>query len=447
MQSLQKTLTINTQNKNINIVKLFCFYLLFTIFLYIFGPYKWQTHNTFLTFLLIFLYMVAFHFGGKSALKREIVKPYEEGVSKYYFEFIDFYYLFAIVTIALSIVALQRVISLYGLSGLTELFERMQNDYKSLYFSTGTADTGAEMYGGALFSIAAAVFSPITILFIPFTILSFNDLNFGKKIVGIVAIVLRILSSISKGSNYSIFTIIVPIFVALFIRSQNKAKKKKTKNNKRSFWFIIAVVVILYLFYAVMDNRMGGRISFIQIGENTVDQSNWLLNILPGDFRKLLMWMEFYLCQGYYGFSLATEVSWIPMFGMGSSRWLCLELDGLLNVYEDTYVFRIGQQFNWDASANWHTAYTWFANDVGLLGVIIVMFLIGYFLQRSFDNSRKTLNPFSLGLLSLLVQLVAFLPCNNLIFSDSKTLIAFVVYFLGYVVTENVVVSGEVHKK
>jgi hypothetical protein len=320
----------------------------------------------------------------------------------------------------------------------------MQNDYKSLYFSTGTADTGAEMYGGTLFSISSAIFSPITTLIIPFTIVAFKDLSFSKKIIGMVAIVLRVVSSVSKGSNYSIFTVLVPVFVALFIKSLNKGEKKEKKNNKWLVWSIIAVVAVLYLFYTVMDNRMGGRISFIQIGENSVDKSNWLLNILPGDFKKLLMWMEFYLCQGYYGFSLAIEVGWIPMFGMGSSRWLCLELDSFLQIYEDTYVYRIGQQFNWDASANWHTAYTWFANDVGLIGVIIVMFVIGYIFQRSFDNSRKSMNPFSLGLLCLLFQLVAFLPCNNLVFSDSKTLIAFVVYFLGYVVTENIV---EVRKK
>lgn len=431
--------------KPVNLTLIFFVYLIFTLILYILGPYDWNTHNAFITYFLLILYLVAFYLGGKRgmrSIKYDTVNK-SKVISKYYIVLLKWYYPIAFITIVLSFVSLQRVTSLYGLSGLTDLFTSLTGDYKSLYFAKETASVGADMYGGTLFSLASIVFSPITLLFILFTIVAFKDLTFFQKVIGVIGVLFRILSNISKGSNYSIFSVIIPIFVARLVISKRKSDRKRKRSKKSVFWIVLCGVIVVYLFYVVMDNRMSGKLNFIQIGENKVDYNHPLLNILPNGLKKTLIWLEFYLCQGYYGFSLATDVPWWPMFGAGFSRWLCLELNSFIPIYQNTYVYRIGETFYWDASANWHTAYTWFANDVGLLGVIVVMFIIGYILQRSCNASVDTLNPFSMGLLCLTIQMVIFLPCNNLIFSDSKTFISFLIYLIGHHLTKKEVISRE----
>ena len=267
-------ITISKRNTT-NITTILSIYLILTMLLYAFGPYEWQTHNTFLTYTLLFVYVFALYAGGKLAQQRVSIERREKLAKSYYYnKVIKLYYLFGIITFVLSIIALKRVISLYGLSGLTELFTRLTENYKSLYFSTETSDSGAEMYGGTWFSLCSLIFSPITILFIPLTITCFKDLSVFQRIFGTITCLLRILSSIAKGSNYSIFQVVVPIFVVFFVLSKRAIRTKKKRG---TFWLIIGVTTILYLFFAVMDNRMGGRLTFMQIGENKVNYNHVLL--------------------------------------------------------------------------------------------------------------------------------------------------------------------------
>ncbi|MDO5666184.1 MAG: hypothetical protein Q4G63_13160, partial [Bacteroidia bacterium] len=100
----------------------------------------------------------------------------------------------------------------------------------------------------------------------------------------------------------------------------------------------------------------------------------------------------------------------------------------------------------WSATINWHTAYTWIANDLSFIGVIIWMFLLGMLfsilVKLSLDNSKV-----AIILFSLIVQIIIFLPMNNVVLSNPLTFMPLIIYLMVFLVTNKfsvVINKGEI---
>lgn len=419
------------RKRPVNLLGLLIIYLLCTVLLYAFGPIDWKTHNSLQTYGLIFIYIIALALGGWS-VKNKFSKQEKHQTGK-----LDWFYRnytwIAIFCIIMRVLSIERILIRYGYNNIFQIIKIIITDYGDLYFAESSS-MGSGIW--AIHSLISLIVSPLTFLFIPLSIVLFSKLKKGQKILAIIGIFLWTVYNLSQGTNIGFFTIIVVVGISFLFREKKqklKPYKDKETNAKKIFALLFIAVLFLFAFGFSMSNRMGSSINFSQIGENSVNKNNWLYNALPDNFKNLLIWFDFYICQGYYGMSLATEVAWEPMFGMGFSRWLCLELDGILpfGVYELTYPYRIeAAGFAWGSSANWHTAFTWFANDLGFAGVILLMFLIGRLFNAVYYDVIKYKNPTDIGLLLLLVQLIVFIPCNNYIFSNSVLLFPFFAYLL-----------------
>lgn len=419
----------------LNLPKWLLVYLICTVVLYLFGPVEWKTHNSVVTFALIFLYYLALKIGFSAGKRRyrpanstECVQPLEE---RFIFRH---FYLVSALYIVLKLIAIERIVRLFGYANMFTIVENVFNGtYSDLYTAEKLVSGGGALYGGKLFTFCSLLLSPLSYCYIPTTLVFWKKLNLCQKFLGLVCVALWIIHQLGCGTSKGFFVIIMTIFVAFLLRDGRKKKKPRTK--AQFFILILCIALLLVAFNFVMTDRMKDSVNFNQRGENQITESGLLYNYMPKGYKNLLVWADFYICQGYYGLSLATTVGWYPTFGAGFSRWLCLELSSLISpqIYLNTYQMRIQEQYRWDASANWHTAFSWFANDVGLIGVIGVMFLLGllfvYVYYDAYDQKRST----DIGLLCLLVQMIFFLPCNNVIFSDSFTLVPFFVYLILYV--------------
>ena len=143
-----------------------------------------------------------------------------------------------------------------------------------------------------------------------------------------------------------------------------------------------------------------------------------------------------YLTQGYYAFSLCTLVPWKPMFGVGSSMWLVnIITEHFADIEQMTYQYRIQEVFGWDSKVQWASMYTWFANDVSIYGVVLVMFVIGYLLALTYRDSLTSDNPFAKLLVIYFAIMCIFMPCNNQIFQSTYTLFAFFTALIGWIIT------------
>jgi hypothetical protein len=134
-----------------------------------------------------------------------------------------------------------------------------------------------------------------------------------------------------------------------------------------------------------------------------------------------------YLTQGYYAVGLALEEPFVPMWGVGHSVFLtrqAVRLTGDTSILERPYPVRIEKR-GWHSSVYWATIYPWLASDVGFLGVIVVVFLIGRLFARVWIDLLGGQNPFAVALFGQLVLMLYYFPAHNRVLQIGEGVAAF----------------------
>lgn len=409
------------------IMKYLQIYLICSVLLYVFGPISWVTHYPLLTFVLIAAYQFSLYAGYKAGLTSADCHQGNSIFSKSWF--IKNYFVLAFIVIIIGAMMMMRIAMLYGFSDISSLVETAFTSASDIYNDDKLVDTGSQMFGGTILSLLYGFMGPITILFMPTTIIFFRELSFSKKVIGIIACVILSLSKAVAGTNEGFFEPITLLLVGLIL----KPKQSNVGKKKRSFawlWIIIGVIGIITMFNLVMSDRNGEHYEFSQLGENSINYNSVIFQKLPDDMQKLIIWFTFYLCQGYYGMSLALAVSeWTPLCGLGFSSYIRVNAEKILGFDATPYTLMAGTNpHGWMYGVNWHSAYTWFASDVWWLGVPIILYFIGKLFAQTFKEASYDRNPVSIGMFTLLLMLIIFIPMNTKIFANSDSFFAFFFY-------------------
>ncbi len=396
-------------------------YLIATILLYLLGPVDWNTRLPVVTFTIVLIYQVALYHGYQRGIAKE-VNSSARGLFSYH-SFKRYYWTFALIVFSVALLRIMRFAQLYGFSSITSLIETALTSASDIYRGDKTATSGDQMFGGTLLSILAGVVGPFSVLFIPMTVICFRELNFGKRVMGIITILTFALSKLVAGTNEGFFEPVLYLVVGFILMG------RKNKNNHNGIWLVLGAIAVIALFNFVMTDRNGTFYEFSQLGENRINLEKGVYKYVPVGLQILFIWLTFYISQGYYGMSLALTEDWNPMFGAGFSSYLRSNLQPFFNhdLATDT-MMAATDQYGWLYGVNWHTAYTWFASDVWWPGVILVMFGMGYLLGVVFKTAYYKKDPVAVGLFSLLIMFCIFLPANNKVFANSDTFFAFFVY-------------------
>lgn len=402
-------------------------YLLCTIALYFIGPIEWKTRIPFFTFFIVLLYQLMLYlgyaYGRAQVLKKSVGRIF---TAEWY---VQHYSIIACIVLVTKFMRIVRVMFLYGFSDVFSLIKIALTSGSSIYTANKLAESGSQMFGGSVLSFVIALLGPITVSFIPLTVMFFRSLSRKKRIIGIAAIVVFIISSLVFGTNEGYFDSVLFLVSGLLLRKGSGVKISKRQKRWRKLLLIVGAVAVIFFFNIIMTDRNSTYYRFSQLGENTVKLDSWLISIIPDNFKVLLIWLAFYVCQGYYGMSLALISSWTPMFGMGFSSYLRSNIEGMFGVdLASNTLMAQTAQFGWKYGLNWHTAYTWFACDIWWFGVLILMFFIGKLFAKAYFDAYYNQNPVAVGLFTLLLMMMVFLPANNKVFADSSTFFAFFFY-------------------
>ena len=197
---------------------------------------------------------------------------------------------------------------------------------------------------------------------------------------------LEALRWIVMGRNKGVFDLAIIISVIIFMKIlQNKYENKKKQvtkddkvklkktNSKRTLIFIIFILIIIISYFT---NAIGSRTQYYTYNSSVYEAP--IIKATPEILHPTLIYLTSYLTQGYHAFSKLIEVEWSPMFGIGNSMFLISNFSELFghDFFQYTYQTKLIQK-GIDSLTAWHSFYTWIANDVHWLGVIVVMFLIG----------------------------------------------------------------------
>jgi len=402
------------------------FYLISTLLIFWFGPVQFRVHDPELFNLLFILYHLSFILGYMIFTK---TFSYTTTIYENKFSNLFFYTVFAFGFLGLLMTYQNAMLSSslipYNIvseviKGLTEpgiaYSERMMNNP---YSGEGTSSS-------RIMNILSLFFAFNKLLFIFIFLYFWKNLSFLQKSLSVIYCLFFLSSGIASGTNSVLFLFFIFFSLSFIVITYKKNPKLVLR---LIIFFGILFLIPIGSFGFIMSERGGSFDYFVgssPLGDISVDIETPELNGLIDFYIYAFTWLNYYLVQGYYGFSLIIGLDWDWTFGFGNSEFLQRQFLMLTGIDISHYTFQAKITDVWHKTAQWHSFYGQFANDFGIIGLSVLMFIIGGLLSRVWLSVIYNNNIYGMALLPLLIIMFVFFPANNQIFGFIDTFSYFI---------------------
>lgn len=403
-------------------LKIFIFYILFTLFLFYFGPWPWPGRQNFylpiFMFLIILFLSLGYYIGVNQKISTVPISIYK--VNKLYNK-------------SLIIALILFLPTLYWRTN-GEVSLAQLSDFGEVYRNSHSLD---DVYAGktAWVEYFRIFFSYYLMFPIVLMVVFWSDFSLKQKSFGFLFILSEISLAIFTGTNDIVGTMLIIIVFSIIIKLKGKFLSKKI------FSYTIISITLFGIFVSYFTktqvDRSGGETSIRVISSIRLvaEKDNILFNYLPNSLIEAYYSLSAYISQGYQGLAYAFNVDYNWTYGVGYSRFLTAYLDKYLNINIDksTIPALIQYQYGWDENINWHTMYVWFASDISFYGIYFLMLFFGYVLGKTWKESVLQFNPVSILLFIQLSILMVYSCANNHIFqTGTGTVCFFVTLFIWF---------------
>ena len=196
---------------------------------------------------------------------------------------------------------------------------------------------------------------------------------------------LDLLFSVGRGTTFGVVSMVTTFFfTALFWK-----RSRLTTVLLVSSLFLGSVALFSYNLYRRSGN-VERTVELTEFGRSTLIVDHPVLAVVPESLRPTYVNVLAYLCGGYYHASFAVDLDFKPTLFVGSSPALIgLAAVFGIDVWNDTYMHRLQVAHGIDELGVWHSAYTWYANDVSFVGVPVVVFAMAYLFGFSWARSAQ----------------------------------------------------------
>lgn len=402
-------------------------YLFLTLVFFYFGPVQFNIHNELLFFFLMLVYHGFFIGGYVLAVKLDVWKKKSTPRKKYSkstYWLLLFFGLVGVWSAYRNIMMMEGVIPYDFFENLIRGLMEPGLAYTERMLRLG--DTQASEY--RLFNVVFIFFAFAKLLFIFYFLYHWGCLGVTKKLIAIFYSLLFISSGISAGVNSVIFIFFIfssiSLLVILYERRYIHFRKVLLLSG---MLFLLPVIS----FGKIMSERGGGFEYFSStspLGDIAVssgfylDDTSSIIDFLYYSF----VWLCYYVCQGYYGFSMVLNFDWEWTYGFGNSEFLQRQLLMISGFDVSPLTFQARIDNYWDKSAQWHSFYGQFANDVGFVGLAFMLFAIGYFFAKVWKSALYDKSFYALALIPIFVIMFVFFPANNQVFGYIDTFSYFI---------------------
>lgn len=277
---------------------------------------------------------------------------------------------------------------------------------------------------------AVILLGPFHWAYIPLSLLFFKRLRLWKKCLTIIIWFIYLAQYLCTGTNVGVFTFLFTFGVVYVIKNRILQNKKKRHKLRTIIIPLVVILVFLGMFNLTMGSRSGATYEnesdYSVCGSTcSVNSNSVLYNITPQQLRPLLFSVTAYVAKPYATLLHSFDLPFKPTFGIGYSWFLLDNAPYSKDLWEQTYPVQLERRYQYSHSVNWHTAYTWFANDVSWFGVPIVLYFLFVCFGRSWRRFIDCDDIFSFLLFMLFVRFVLFISMNNQVFQQPDTLFAF----------------------
>lgn len=418
-------------------------YLIFTLWLFFFGPVIWPIENKSKFILYILLYHIAFASGYflccKLKLKNESqrIKINESNLFLRYFWPILIFALIATVIIHRNTTLSASYIPMDFFSDLARGISapaEVRNWYAS-------PESRERFTGNAPVTALLIFFGVFKYALLPGLVYYWRDLSSTRRIVGFLVAMLPlctgIAASLSAINFYYLFVVSVCMAGVLF---SDKSRGFMTEIKARKTFIVFISFMFLFSFWQFYSVKSGTSpykvafeeakpMSFRYLNQfGVVYKSDLITDGKPGSRDAVTDFYEkltVYMVQGYQGMSFSLGEKFDTSYGVGHSIFL-------QKIFAEHFGFDIAERSfqrkitnRWDEKVQWHSFYSHIANDVGFQGLILVMFILGYYYARVIISVAREDSIFSKMLLPLFAIMFIYMPANNQVLSFLETMVSF----------------------
>ena len=395
-------------------------YLLLVLILFAYGPWPWPIKDDNPIFLYLILCQVIMILG-------YISSNYVKGVI---FTCNNFYYKENKLKFLFFITLFLSLITLFGRTGSVDL-----NIFSGL--STVGSDYSATMEGrSSVIEYLRMCFCVSLFMFIPVGIYEFKNLNPLSKVLFVLGLFIHVAIYIKMGTNKGLFDIIL-FLPWLYLIAQYKKQKKISikKIITKTYVFLLLFLFAITFFTESQMQRQG------QVGINSIqNMGNDLLkaNIDKPDYISQHYYLGYlaltrYLTHGYYAFSQSFEIEYKNTFPFGSSMFLSRHGDYIFSTKhfsKNNFPASFEKKTGWSYQQQWHSIYSWLLSDFGLLGILILLFILSRKIAKYWILSIAKNDFMNVVKFLILIILFFYIPANNQIFQGAETSILFIYLFI-----------------
>jgi hypothetical protein len=402
-------------------------YLALTLVVFFFGPIRYRLHNTQLFIILIVFYHIAFTLGYLSVFRRDI-KPGGTKLetvfsASFYWKIFPFGMLGILITYK-NVMLSDGIIPYEIIDNLIRGFTEPGQAYtdRMRTFESGQVSTSRTI------NVLSLIFGFAKLFFIFYFLYFWRVIGWFKRIVSVVYSLLFLATGISAGINSLVFLFVIFSVVSVVVKSHDAIYK----NFRRVFLAAVLIFLLPLSWFGKIMSERGGGFEYFQSTSPLGDISfisNFDLGTTESFFGFIyyaLVWLSYYVCQGYYGFSLILDLDWQWTYGFGNSDFLQRQFFVLFGEDISPLTFQARISNVWDKSAQWHSFYGQFANDFGVFGMPFFLFIVGVGFAIAWKSVLENNSIYGQALMPILAIMFIFIPANNQVFGYIDTLSYFV---------------------
>lgn len=219
---------------------------------------------------------------------------------------------------------------------------------------------------------------------------------------------LDLIFSMGRGTTFGVVSMVTTVVLAAMFWKRSRLVTVLLV----AALFVGTVALFSYNLYSRSGN-VERAVELTEFGRSVLIVDHPVLAVIPESLRPTYLNVLWYLCGGYYHASFALDLDFKPTLFMGSNPALIgfAAIFGI-DVWNDTYMHRLQVARGIDELGVWHSAYTWYANDVSFVGVPVVVFGIAYLFGFSWARSAQG-DFLSRIVFVMLGNMLLFLFANN----------------------------------
>lgn len=402
-------------------LKLSVAYLLFTLFLHIFGPWDYRDEKLLPVLIFMIAAIAMFSLGYFSVARRwrGVIFRNDSAFQLNYSRYLNFAKLSLVVQLLLTLLSFMSD-WIDGLLSLSSLFDPGQ-----IYVDAIRRQELESSIVGRIATLASPAFYFSTVFFI----FHYSNVSLRWRIVLVQTIVLQLLyGMLLRGAQKAFFDVGIMVAAVIFLtvfynRGRYIALLRKG---------LVSLALLLGLFVFFQLSRLDAYGVTYYSGNATMalDRGSVLFEFFGESVGLGLALFVGYLSQGYYGLSLCLQLPFQWTFGVGNSFALMSYIEqyfGVYGVFEGTYPARMEAAFGWPATMYWHTFFPWVASDITFPGSVLLMFVIGRVFAKSMWDGVARGDVLGACVFYFMATLIFYLPANNQLMQTRGMMIGFVV--------------------